>query len=225
MEVLSLVKLASEPISHYWPMQTFIHHNPLHGLEHLPFGEAINEATRFLGGQGYLPNTEYRNYHRAGRITLDAIDEALKNQSENQLIAIGNRKISHLEALRAILINGTGYTAPDVASALLQEYQDDNDVKALIERLQALSKSNPPTFSFKDHAATEQKELASAYILSAWCDQTLSTTVQDLMNYELIKWCGGFLDEGHAAWPMPFEKKPFMVDGKHWPKMIGLVRC
>ena len=68
MEVLSLVTLASEPISHYWPMQTFIHHNPLHGLEHLPFGKAIDEATRFLGGQGYLPNTEYRVTTRKGAL-------------------------------------------------------------------------------------------------------------------------------------------------------------
>ena len=209
MEVLSLVTLASEPVSHYWPMQTFIHHNPLHGLEHLPFGKAIDEATRFLGGQGYLPNTEYRRYHKEGRITLDAIDEVLKDQSDNQLLAIGNRKISHLEALRAILINGTGYIAPDVASALFQEFQNDNDVKALIERLQALSESKPRTFSFHDHATTEKKELASNYILSAWCDQTLNTTVQDLLNYELIKWLGGFLDEGHAAWPMPFREKTF----------------
>ena len=209
MEIRSLVKLASEPISHYWPMQTFIHHNPLHGLEHLPFGEAINEATRFLGGQGYLPNSQYRNYHQQGRIALDAIDEALQDQSENQLIAIADRKISHLEALRTMLINGTGATAPDVASALLQEFQDDNDVKALIERLQALSESKPPSFSFNDHAPKERKELASAYTLSAWCDHTLGTTVQDLINHELIKWCGGFLDEGHAPWPMPFRDKTF----------------
>ena len=209
MEVRSLVKLASEPISHYWPMQTFIHHNPLHGLEHLPFGEAIHEGTRFLSGQGYLPNTEYRNYHQQGRITLDAIDEVLKDKSDNQLIVIGDRKISHHEALRAILIHGTGYAAPDVASALLQDYQDDDDVTALIDRLQVLSKSNPPTFSFNDHGATEQKALGSAYTLSAWCDQTLSTTVQDLMDYELIKWCGGFLDEGHAPWPMPSRDKTF----------------
>ena len=209
MEVLSLVTLASEPISHYWPMQTFIHHNPLHGLEHLPFGKAIDEATRFLGGQGYFPNTEYRRYHQEGRITQDDIDEVLKGQAQQQCIAIGNRNISHLEALRAMLIHGTGYTAPDVASALLQEYQDDPDVKVLVEKLQALVESQPPTFSFNEHAATERKELASAYMLSAWCDQTLSTTVQDLMNYELIKWLGGFLDEGHAAWPMPFREKTF----------------
>ena len=98
MEIRSLVRLASEPISHYWPMQTFIHHNPLHGLEHLSFGEAINQGTRFLGGKGYLPNAEYRSYYQQGRITLDAIDEALKDRSDNQLLAIDNRKISPLKS-------------------------------------------------------------------------------------------------------------------------------
>ena len=77
----------------------------------------------FLGAKGISPIPNTGNYYQQGRITLDAIDEALQDQSDNQLIAIGDRKISHLEALRTILINGTGSTAPDVASALLQEYQ------------------------------------------------------------------------------------------------------
>jgi len=209
MEIRSLVKLASEPISHFWPMQTFIHHNPLHGLEHLPFGNAIEQGRKFLGGKGYLSNQEYRNYYHQGRISLDAIHEALKDQAQNQLIAIGNRKISHLEALRTILIHGTGDTAPEVASAILRESRYDSDVKGLIDKLQALSELKARTFSLHDHAAIEQKELASTYTLSNWCDQTLSTTIQDHINFELIKWCGGFLDEGHAPWPMPLREKTF----------------
>ena len=209
MEIRSLVKLASEPISHFWPMQTFIHHNPLHGLEHLPFGEAINQGTRFLGGKGYLSNQEYRNYCQQGRISQDVIDEVLKGHAQDPPVAIGNRKVSHLEALRTMLISGTGYTAPDVASAMVQDAQRDSDITELSNKIQALFDSKPPTFSFNDHPATEQKELASAYTLSTWCDQTLSTKVQDLVNQELIKWCGGFLDEGHAPWPMPFREKTF----------------
>ncbi len=209
MEIRSLVKLASEPISHFWPMQTFIHHNPLHGLEHLPFGDAIKQGTRFLGGKGYLPNQEYRNYYQQGRISQDAIHEALRDQTQNQSIAIGNRKISHLEALRTMLINGRGYTAPDVASAIVRESMSDNDVKELIDKLQALFASKARTFSLNDHANIEQKEIISEYTLSAWCDQTLGTTIQDHISYELIKWCGGFLDEGHAPWSMPLRHKTF----------------
>ena len=82
MEIRSFVQLASEPISHFWPMQTFIHHNPLHGLEHLPFGSAIEQGRKFLGGKGYLSSKEYRKYYQQGRITQDAIDEALKDQDK-----------------------------------------------------------------------------------------------------------------------------------------------
>jgi uncharacterized protein YbcC (UPF0753/DUF2309 family) len=209
MEIRSLVKLASEPISHFWPMQTFIHHNPLHGLEHLPFGDAIEQGRRFLGGQGYLSNKEYRNYYQQGRITQEAIQEALKDQTHNQIIAIGGQKISHLEALCMILINGDGYTAPDVASAVLEASLGNTDVQGLIDKLHALSESKGLIFSLNDHAKIEKKELALAYTLSAWCDQTLGTTIQNDVNQELIKWCGGFLDEGHAPWPMPLRNKTF----------------
>ncbi len=37
MELRTLIRLASEIIAYYWPMRTFVHHNPLHGLEDLPF--------------------------------------------------------------------------------------------------------------------------------------------------------------------------------------------
>ena len=209
MEIRSFVKLASEPISHFWPMQTFIHHNPLHGLEHLPFEGAIEQGRKFLGGKGYLSSKEYQNYYQQGRITQEAIDEALKNQTQNQIIAIGNRKFSHLEVLRTLLIYGDGYTAPDVASVVLEKSLSDNDVKGLIDKLHALSESKGLTFSLNDHAKIEKKELASRYTFSAWCDQTLGTTIQNDVNQELIKWCGGFLDEGHAPWPMPLRSKTF----------------
>ena len=62
IELRSLVNLSCESISHFWPMKTFIHHNPLHGLEHLTFEKAIKEGQRFLKGRGYLSSSENRKY-------------------------------------------------------------------------------------------------------------------------------------------------------------------
>jgi hypothetical protein len=40
LKIRAMIHVAAEPIPYFWPMRTFIHHNPLHGLEHLPFKEA-----------------------------------------------------------------------------------------------------------------------------------------------------------------------------------------
>ena len=37
LKIRSMVTMAGEVLPFFWPMRNFIHHNPLHGLEHLPF--------------------------------------------------------------------------------------------------------------------------------------------------------------------------------------------
>jgi len=68
---------AAEILHEQGPISTFIHTNPLHGLEHLPFERGVAEAERLRGGRGYLPNKEFRRLHRSGRITEQDIREAL----------------------------------------------------------------------------------------------------------------------------------------------------
>ena len=68
MELRAVVRLAGEVIAQYWPMRTFVHHNPLHSIEYLPFEEAVKRGKQFLGGNGYLPSHLYREYLKAGRI-------------------------------------------------------------------------------------------------------------------------------------------------------------
>jgi len=209
IELRSLVNLSCEPISHFWPMKTFIHHNPLHGLEHLPFEKAINEGQRFLRGRGYLPNSEYRKYFKQGRISEETIHEAIKDVSTEETIILGDQSFSHLEVLRAILINGTGKVATDVCSAILQPSLHQPEVKNLFNKIQNLSKDKTPRDFLKSHAEREKKELAAQYTLAEWCDHTFGTNVQDQVNSEIIKWIGGFLDEGHAPWDMPMREKTF----------------
>ena len=57
---------AAEPVAQFWPMKGFVHHNPIHGLEHLPFDDAIRDAEELFGARGYLSNDEYREFYREG---------------------------------------------------------------------------------------------------------------------------------------------------------------
>ncbi|WP_442429795.1 DUF2309 domain-containing protein [Nitrospina sp. 32_T5] len=209
MELRSLVNLAGETISFFWPMKTFIHHNPLHGLEELSFEKAIKEGERVFGGRGYLCNTEYRNYFKEGRISEKAVKDALKDVSQDTVIAIGDRKLSHQEVLKTLLIHGTGKVAPDVSSAVLKTSLDQPGVRNLVEKIQELTKKRQQGSFLTEHGCQEQEDIGTKYTMGEWCDHSLGTTVQDQINNEFIKWCAGFLDEGHASWHMPCREKTF----------------
>ena len=46
LKIRAMVYVAGEPIPYFWPMRSFIHHNPLHGLERRPFEDAVEEVLR-----------------------------------------------------------------------------------------------------------------------------------------------------------------------------------
>ncbi|MDR4461706.1 MAG: DUF2309 domain-containing protein [Nitrospirales bacterium] len=209
IEVRSLIHLAGESISHFWPMQTFIHHNPLHGLEHLPIHRAIAEAGIFLGGRGYLPNREFRDLYRQGRILDDAITDAVGSFAGNHFVTIGTRNISHLEVLRMLLIHGTGAVPHDVRDAVFLRACEDSPIMELCSRLQSSGTHRDVHLSFDHQTDQIRKSLGTQETLAAWCDQMCSTSIQEEINQELIKWCAGFLDQGHAPWPMPMREKTF----------------
>lgn len=74
----AIVDEACQPIGPYWPMKTFAYYNPIRDLEHLPFARAIEEANQLLGAKGFLPVEEYRQFFYQGRITLPALERALR---------------------------------------------------------------------------------------------------------------------------------------------------
>ena len=106
MELRGIVHLAGEVIAQYWPMRTFVHHNPLHSLEYLPFEETVSRGKQFMGGNGYLPSYQYRAYLRSGRITAEDLDAALKPLARESHVLIGSRKLTHGAVLRACLTEG-----------------------------------------------------------------------------------------------------------------------
>ena len=69
----SHVELASETLSFVYRMTTFIHHNPLHELEELPFFEAIRKAGALFGGRTAISSDEWRELYRSGRIDREIL--------------------------------------------------------------------------------------------------------------------------------------------------------
>ncbi|HMU55335.1 MAG TPA: DUF2309 domain-containing protein [Nitrospira sp.] len=206
MELRGVVRLAGEVIAQYWPMRTFVHHNPLHSLEYLPFEETVRRGKQFMGGSGYLPGELYRQYVRSGRIRPEHLDDVLRPWTEDTRVAVGPRTVSHGEVLRACLTEGLG--SPSV-EPLDSQLPDPSHL--LIERLAARLESvlTYPDLQTRIRTIVEADEAALGrwLTLSHWCDDTLGTQIVRQINDQLIKWCEAFLDEGHATWAMPEREK------------------
>lgn len=201
-KLLGLVRVAGEIIAPYWPMRTFVHHNPLHGLEDLPFEEAVRRGKRILGGNGYLSNEMFRELARSGRILPRHIEAALSPRAIDKQVRLGQHTVGHIEVLRAHLLYGLSAPAPDTLDAAIGLHPD----RALIDRL-AGHIASLSVFPPGQQPESGSRDAVSAVVLrktlAALCDLRLGTAIADRIDREMIKWCEAFLDEDHAAWAMP----------------------
>ncbi len=212
MELRSYVQLAGEAIAHYWPMRTFIHHNPLHGLEELPFDQAVKRGERLLGGRGYLPGSEYRRYFAQGRIRIDDLTEALAPLATDKRVRFAGRELSHLEVLRLSMIHGLTEQESVPREPAASAGQSREHVRAWL----AASSIDVRHGTEGPLALKEPVDLLSHQTLSAWCDETLGTSMVSIINEQMIKWCSAFLDEGEASWSMPYRDETFF---RAWKKL------
>lgn len=207
MTVRSEVKLASEIMAPYWPMRTFIHHNPLHELESRSFHEAVERGRQLLGGHGYLPNEHYRKYFREGRIRPEHVDNALRPLAQDVSVRIGDRQVSQLDVLRAHLLHGISTPVEESLETLCERTPERDALMALMDRLHGTLR--PPSLEERVQEAVgdDLAALGRTLTLAAWCDHALGTGVVVRINEEMTRWCSAFLDEGHAAWMMPHREQ------------------
>jgi len=114
LEPRQIVEHAIAHLDHVLPGQApilnFVHHNTLHGYQHLPFEQALAAVEQLTGIHAYLPDAEFHKHYRAGRIT-DADLEAVFVQhpeirADGVLVCVGERAIHRGEILRIALIHG-----------------------------------------------------------------------------------------------------------------------
>ncbi len=64
------------------PIKDFVHHNTLHGFQHLHFRDALAAAEAATGNHGYQSPETFRDYFRQGRIDLSDLNAALGETPE-----------------------------------------------------------------------------------------------------------------------------------------------
>ena len=74
MSILQQIDDAKSVIPKYWPIGSFIHHNPLYGFEHLHFKDGVKEAKKIFGGEVYMDSSYYMKQYEDGNIDLDILE-------------------------------------------------------------------------------------------------------------------------------------------------------
>jgi uncharacterized protein YbcC (UPF0753/DUF2309 family) len=153
-EILARLQACVQHLRHVLPTQAplrdFVHHNTLHGFQHLPFAQALAEAGRLNGATPWLDEVQYRALFRQGRVTTVDLDAALRQLPDTDvdsvLLALPNRTLRRGEVLRAALLQA--FAASTMTPVALRWQADEH---AAFERL-----------SPDIDAAARQRLLASA---------------------------------------------------------------
>ena len=116
---------ACQSVAQLWPLKTFAYRNPIRGYEHLPFDEAVREGRRLQGGVGYLPNHEYRQFYRDGRITEKNVRRALDrfgpSADSEAAVQVGSRRIDSSDVFLQHLLSGIEALEPALLDWTLKE--------------------------------------------------------------------------------------------------------
>ncbi len=226
MELRTYVSLAGDVIARVWPMTSVIARNPLQGLEHLHFEDAVQRGEQLFGGSGTLSVESYREAFGRGRIQMRDLEAVLKPRATDQQIVFGGQMVSHLDVLRAVMLAG-GHATQSSGRSVTAEASSEEAAGMVANVSEWLGGALPwdaennaePFFRY----ATE--EWSAEETMAAWCDRTFGTDITDQINRQMIKWCAAYCDEGDAAWPMPRREETFFRAWKAAARYDFSLRC
>lgn len=108
------------------PILDFVHHNTLHGFQHLPFTEALQAAEELTGTRGYLPEEDFRNHYARGRIDDADLNASLEDNTDGRdrevVLHVGDRTITKRELWRTGLIYNISAISPSAFRWQVEEY-------------------------------------------------------------------------------------------------------
>lgn len=107
----AVIEHAAHLLPSQGPITTFIHHNTLHALEHLPFDKAVREGAAIFNCEPYLSEADFRAELARGRIQLDdlhaVLNDDLAEEAQGPILHLATRIELRHAMLRFPLADGT----------------------------------------------------------------------------------------------------------------------
>lgn len=79
MNIAEKLNAIKSTIPHYWPIGSFIHHNPLKGFEDLHFKDALDKAQSIFGGKVYMDSAYFMDLYKQGKIDDTILENNIKH--------------------------------------------------------------------------------------------------------------------------------------------------
>jgi len=194
LKVRAMTYVAGESITYFWPMRTFIHHNPLQGLEHLPFAQAVAEGERLFHGRGYLPRSTYQHYLSTGQIDTTTLAREVERFAAGQSSIPGLPLQPLLMALLTQTKQAMG-ERPVLATA--------QDIHAALQHT-AIPEA---PMEIESLLAAIHRDALGKHPLYTSVDKLFGTQIGQTLDELVIKSCLDFFDEGQSVWQMPGREK------------------
>lgn len=196
LKIRAMIYVAGEPIPNFWPMRSFIHHNPLHGLEHLPFAEAVEEGRRMFHANGFLKRADYQRYLVEGKVDRSV----LTAEVESFLAERGT--LPAVDLRRWLLTLLTEMDAPVVRQ----------DTLARVGDIEGALRGREPGAAEIDGRSIMPKlrtELLESRTVYEAVDALYGAGIGTELDELVIKSCLDFFDEGQSVWGMPGRSQGF----------------
>lgn len=195
LRVRALVYVAGERIPFFWPMRGFIHHNPLHGFEPLPFEDAVAEGAALFHARVFP--TRLDRQHALARGEVDGSDLVARITA----FAAARPPVAGVDLARWLTT-----LARDCPHPLLPDGVPSAAAVAAV--LAGRSPEVAPPTAPAQVAELRTRFLGGCPPLEA-VDALYGTPLAETLDELTIKSCLDFFDEGQSAWAMPGRSRGF----------------
>lgn len=83
LSIAQMIDVAAKLLPSQSPLHAFVHHNTLHAYEHLPFKQALKEASKELNAEPFMSEQNFLDAINSGRIQTNDIDAVLEQELDD----------------------------------------------------------------------------------------------------------------------------------------------
>ena len=186
MSVLERLNAVKDTVPHYWPIGSFIHHNPLKGFESMHFKDGLKKAQSIFGGKVYMGSPYFMELYRQGKIDMTIFEANVK-----QLLEKNGLELDLKSTITFLMEIGPKWQSLRNSFFLKKRPVDEE----LLAYLKAKS-----VFDAKKAWVGQLVEHMTLYEIN---DALFGTKDKEIVEKDIIEYIARFLDEDQTTLTMP----------------------